>query len=126
MCPESLLILLLLFQVQFVKNPVNHRRQYQADVGDEHNSAEKRVQGREYFSGTGGNGNYRTHAAQDHGSIVEGINGCCICKAIIAGKPYHQADQQYQAGQQELKEYPLIKYPGWGKRLAFMLVHFFL
>jgi len=120
------LILRLLFKVQFVKNPVNHRGQYQAYVGDEHNSTEKCVQGREYFSGAGGDGNYRAHAAQDHGSIVKGIDGGCIGQAIIACKTNHQADRQHQAGQYQLKEYPLIKYPGWGKGLAFMLVHFFI
>ena len=56
-----------------MEEAVYGRREDHANIGDKNHTAEQSIKRREQFSGDGVDIHYRTHAAQDHGGIMKGI-----------------------------------------------------
>jgi hypothetical protein len=70
-----------------------------ADHDDEHETAEKRVDGREQFTIESMELVYRPHPAKNHGSIDDGVNPRLMLKSMISG------DADSQCAEDEQQDY---------------------
>lgn len=83
---------------------VDDGREDDADIGDEHHPAEQGIKRRKKLTVLAFDLHHRSHAAQDHGRIVQGIDPGNVIGVMIAENTSKQADAQDKGRNQQVAD----------------------
>lgn len=87
---------IFIVNMQAMEKAVGGRRQYDADIGDERNPTEQGIDGREYLAAGVLYLHHQAHAAQYHGSIVQGVYPGHARSVVITNDTKKQAGREQQ------------------------------
>ena len=85
------------------------RRKYNANIGNENDPAEQRIEGGKYFSWNVMDLYYRSHPAQYHRGIVNRVKPICLSNKVIPKNTEEQTNSKNNERNYNVLKHPLIK-----------------
>lgn len=109
--------------MELMHDPMEQGGEHNAYIGDEDQSGEECIQGREYFPVKSGHTDHRPHTTEDHAGVVEGIDPIAGSQKAVSHRTQKEGDRYRHSRYEHILPYPLQEHVSRSQRLFSVFVH---